>query len=62
MDESGEAYVSFNIPSYTKQDVLMLVLTVRNQAEAESSTHAVSLSQVSKLYIKFTPEATDLLV
>jgi hypothetical protein len=62
MDESGEAYVSFNIPSYTKQDVMTLVVTVRNQAEAESSTHVVSLSQVSKLTVKFTPETTDLLV
>lgn len=41
---------------------MTLIVTVRNQAEAESSTHVVSLSQVSKLYVRFTPESTDLLV
>ena len=60
LDDAGEGYVSFMIPSYIKQDVMSLVLTLKEGSSSENSVHSVSLTQVSKIFIKFTPESTDL--
>ena len=50
--------MKLRIPSYTKQDVLTISITY----DRENSIHNVGITQAGNLFVKFYPEATDLLI
>ena len=46
------------MPSYVKQDII----TISVIYDRENSIHNIPITQAAKLFVKFYPESTDLLV